>query len=126
MTGSPPAETRVRAERDGCDCPKWVVRCAHLADGRRLWFFDSAAITGWWSERTDGECPLICPDCGAAIHISEGRFGFFGPGVFEEPTCLCRVPLTMSLPSRSVFLARDQALTAFYDLYERLIAGDAP
>lgn len=32
--------TVARAERDGCDCPPWFVRCAHV-DNEVLWLSDS-------------------------------------------------------------------------------------
>lgn len=58
-------------ERDGCDCPSWVIRCAHFGDRRVVLGHPRAdrcsrVTTTYLTFATNVEAQKVCNQCGAA------------------------------------------------------------
>ena len=102
MTSSPPLVEPLAA-RDGCDCPPWVIRCAHY-EGRGV-----VLVTPHGTNH-DHHCDnipfnvfmtkewIICPRCGDLIHDHLHQSRYRGHDA-------------------------DEALAAFYAAEEALLAG---
>ena len=121
MTASPPdvifpnLHTQTAAPagdgRDGCDCPPWVIRCAHLGD-------DVIVMCG---------AAGYCATCGEGDDDSSH---YLVIPAFNKFSCLaCR---TRTVPERYMRemppywgTSYDEALAAFYAAEEALIRGDA-
>ena len=118
MNGSPPAETRIRE----CDCPPWIGRCVHFGAEERLVL-----------NEVDGYLRTHRADCmeAALFEIAVPR-GIYSVHLTPGPSvsgCDCKVASLTPPEVRSAFYFGpdyDDALRAFHDAEQRLLAGDAP
>lgn len=88
-------DTERLTNRDGCDCPTWVVRCAHFEDSH-------LRMLSWRS------------------HPEQATFVRDWHVCSEPEVCDGRGPLSTSLHSGNDY---DAALAAFYEAERRLLDG---
>lgn len=107
-------ERPARAERDGCDCPAWVIRCAHFGTTRL----------------TLGQTFNVghAPSCHYASVIPPGpyRLGPYSAPWMTCPDCgLVEGFNDDFITERRWLHDESDALAAFYEAEQTLLRGDA-
>lgn len=101
----------LRAERDGCDCPPWVVRCAHLTDGNVLSLADYTVY----------QCPC------SKVMVEEGwtRIKFAVTDEANGEPCPEDARFRHSPQHLRIYVGNDyeRALAAFYEAEQNLLRG---
>ena len=109
-----------RAARDGCDCPPWIIRCAHF-DGYMAQLNDISLVTARHLGQTPTRYAVVvmterpshpCPCCGTPLYG-------FGP---QKPNSWTnREPKNLRLASDDY----NEALAAFHKAEEALLRAHA-
>jgi hypothetical protein len=117
--------------RDGCDCPWWIERCAHLDGDQRLWMFridvtpDVIRSRGYPDFKGGN-----CPECDRPLpRVPSSRRSRpveyrIEAGRFEAPWCACKIPLTIPMGAELMIRCetQDEAIAVFYEHQARLLA----
>lgn len=100
-------------------CPPYVRKCAHLGRKSVLWLIVTPDAKAEFARRTNqifsainGIEAVTCPGCGTPLGTGFAAF-VIGPGVVEEPLCVCRIPLSCHVRNQRKYMVVKAAEQAF-------------